>query len=310
MIFSPKQINELLEVIRNLHWIFINEELGSKYVPKDIIQKLKKYGIKEKKISSLPSYAFQFGLLSIILEDKRTKNFTFSELKDFISSGKWLPLTKWEQDSLELIENRLVDGIVGLGNKVSSTFKTILIESDLKKRQKFEQIIREKSKKVFSDRSGVSDLISQLGHSTEDWARDFGRISQFVLHEAFDNGRAYALIRQFDGKVDDIKVYKQVHDKACKICEKLYKTYDRKDKVYKPRIFKLSELLKNGTNIGRDRKDWKPVVGSTHPWCRCDLMYVPKNSSYDIKTETFQVERSDLAKKYDLKKFIKVEIEK
>lgn len=34
-----------------------------------------------------------------------------------------------------------------------------------------------------------------------------------------------------------------------------------------PRIFKLSELQANGTNVGKKRAAWKAVIGPVHPWC-------------------------------------------
>ncbi len=34
-----------------------------------------------------------------------------------------------------------------------------------------------------------------------------------------------------------------------------------------PRVFPLSELRANGTNVGVKRANWKPVLGPVHPWC-------------------------------------------
>ena len=308
MVLNPKQINELVESIRKLHWVFVAQNFGTNFVPKDVLKDLKKWGIKEVVVKSYPEYAFHFGLLSIALKHKGAKKINFKQLKKFISSGEWLPLTKWERYGLSLIENRLVDNITGLGNKVSSDFKTILIEADLKQRKQFEKIIRGEAKDVFTSRGGVKKLVSQLGHKTKDWTRDFGRISDFILHEAYDNGRAYGILRHYNGDADKALVYKNVYNQACSHCKRLYLEYDRKAKDFKPKIFKLSELLTNGSNVGRKVNDWKPVIGATHPWCRCTLEYVQPNSNWDYKLKRFVTDEQELVtfQGLDLRKFIKV----
>ena len=166
MLLSPKNINELINLIDNLHWVFINNELGSEFVPEIMVDVLKKFGITKRNVTSLPAYAYHYGILSMVLGDSKVKKYNFDNLKKYLTSGKWLPLTQWEKDSLALIEDRLTSGIKGLGNKVSSDLKTILIEGNLKQRKQYEKTIREKAKKVFSERGSVKELVSELGHST------------------------------------------------------------------------------------------------------------------------------------------------
>ena len=64
MILTPLQINELIEIIKNLHWVFVNETIGSKYIPEGVFDTLKKYGVKKSKVTSVPEYAFHYGILS------------------------------------------------------------------------------------------------------------------------------------------------------------------------------------------------------------------------------------------------------
>lgn len=82
----------------------------------------------------------------------------------------------------------------------------------------------------------------------------------------------------------DTRVYKEVYPGACRFCLNLYTTAGAGSK---PRIFKLSELIQNGDNIGRKSKDWKPVVGPVHPFCRCSTRYIPDNYVWDDKLQTF-----------------------
>lgn len=66
----------------------------------------------------------------------------------------------------------------------------------------------------------------------------------------------------------DLLVYKQVvmDDRLSPECRKFHLNPDNT-----PRIYKLGTLIKNGTNIGKPRSQWKPVVGGTHANCRCVL---------------------------------------
>jgi len=308
MIFTNKQINEIIQSIRNLHWLFIAESLGVDLVPEDMVPVLKNIGFKEAEINSYPELLFQFGLLSSALKDKTVKDMTFNQLKSFVKRGKILPLTENERYMIKLIESRLTDSVIGLGNKVASDVRNILTEKELKNRGKYGEIIRKQIKHSLKTRQGQNELASELAMKTGDWNKDFSRISQFVLHEAFDNGRAAAILRSHDGNADEALVYKLVHHGACNVCNKLYNEYDNKEKKIKPKVFKLSELLGNGTNIGRKYNELKPIIGATHCWCRCNLLYVGDSTIYDFKEKRFRPQISDDARRLKLDKIISVEI--
>lgn len=48
-----------------------------------------------------------------------------------------------------------------------------------------------------------------------------------------------------------------------------------------PRLFRLSTLEANGTNVGKKAADWKPGVGPVHPHCQCVLQRVPTGWGFD-----------------------------
>jgi len=68
--------------------------------------------------------------------------------------------------------------------------------------------------------------------------------------------------------VEEIKVYKTVMNDA-KLCNWCHKFYLNKDGS--PKIFALTELQENGVNDPAKKSSWKPVIGATHPRCRCQL---------------------------------------
>ena len=66
----------------------------------------------------------------------------------------------------------------------------------------------------------------------------------------------------------DTQVYKKVVNDGS-LCQWCRRFYMRKDGS--PIIYSLSELQANGTNEGKPKSAWKPVLGATHPHCRCQL---------------------------------------
>ena len=78
--------------------------------------------------------------------------------------------------------------------------------------------------------------------------------------------------------------FKDVYNGACKHCIKAYLTGGIDSE---PKIFKLSELRANGTNIGKKPEAWLPVIGGMHPHCRCTLNKYNPLYSWDSKTRSF-----------------------
>ncbi|MBJ7435227.1 MAG: hypothetical protein JHC54_05530 [Acinetobacter sp.] len=226
-------------------------------------------------------YAFKFGMLSQVLNDPKIKKMSFSRLKQFIASGNFIPLTQQERSSLNAIKLRAYSDIKGLGNRVQAGFTTILIEVDQKQRNKYEKTIKKEISEGVAERETLKQVASRLGHATADWSRDFGRIADYVMHSAFDQGRAQQILKD---EGPDSLVYKDVYDKACSSCIDLYLTAGPGSE---PKKFKLIDLLQNGSNIGVKKPDWKPVIGSTHPWCRCTLNKVPSGLLWDQKARGF-----------------------
>lgn len=123
---------------------------------------------------------------------------------------------------------------------------------------------------------------SELYHTLNEKDRDLDRVAFYEITDAQKQGQAHALLA--DGNVDKL-VYKMPLPTACAQCKHLYLNPDGT-----PRVFKLSEMISNGTNIGRKpnptkggkvvaggRTDGaetlKAVAGLVHPWCQCHGPY-------------------------------------
>lgn len=292
MAFSRKQIEEMMEIIKLTHVSFIGEHVGSDNLTKDDKRLLKRFGIKTKKFKKKGSVysAFRFGLLADALGNERAKKMSYDQFKKFLGDGGFLPLTKQEQFAIEFIEQRMTNDIRGLSTKIQREISNINQENTRSNWDKYSKRVDEKTKEAVADNSSVRELALGIQGNIEKWGRDFDRIADFNLHEAFDQGMAMSIQK----KDPEAFVYKDVYAGACKHCQRLYLTSGIGSK---PKIFKIATLLSNGTNIGRKAKEWKPVVGATHPWCRCTVNHLPKGYKWDEKTKTFEPNRIETGRK-------------
>ena len=302
MIFTPKQIHDLLKVIGDFHTIFVSTHVGIENLSFDEIAVLRSYKIPFTKYPSTVDYAFKFGILAHALGDERVKDMTFEQFKGFLKSKDFIPLTAVEKEVLNNLKYQFYSDIKGLGNKVSHDFKNVIVEADKKQRSKYEKIIRNAARRAVENRASVKQMVREIGMKTGDWARDLNRIADTILHDAYDSGRAQAITKMYG---DDALVYKRVHNDACEDCKKAF--------WYKngvPKIFKLKEILANGTNIGRKKKDWKPTVASLHPRCRCELTYVPVGATWDKKKKLFVVTELQSERAKQIARRLKVKVVK
>lgn len=283
MIFTAQQIAELVAVINRQHLVFIAAEVGASVLTDEDRKVLLNAGVDVNKLNPTGKIdmAFRFGMLAEAINDKRAKDMKYLEFKTLFEQGKLTPLTKAEEFALSTVRHQAYKDIKGLGNKIAGQFQDDLIEVDKKQRLAYEKIIEEELDEAILKRKTAKQMASALGHRTGDWARDFDRMSDFLMHTAFDQGKAQQILAE---KGEDAEVYKQVYPNACNHCQRLYLTNGEGSK---PIIFKLKTLMENGTNIGKKVADWKPVLGSTHPWCRCELYDVPAKLKWDEKDGGF-----------------------
>lgn len=106
-----------------------------------------------------------------------------------------------------------------------------------------------------------------LGHALNDtvkeWRNRWKLIVDTELARASNYGAMDAILHNNkDKSPDDITVYKigPMDGAVCNECKKFWFMPDGT-----PRVYKMSELIAGGSNIGRKRKDWKPTVDNTHP---------------------------------------------
>ena len=87
----------------------------------------------------------------------------------------------------------------------------------------------------------------------------------------------------------------ELHNCDCPHCRKLYLNTDGT-----PKLFKLSELEANGTNIGLKPSEWKATISQAHPRCRCLLQYFEDIPNTKIEDFEFDESKSRYILKEDV----------
>ena len=194
---------------------------------------------------------------------------SYSQLKDFLDKGKF-GLSNIEKAALQSLKYQTASEVVRMGEKIKTGIKDMLVQADKKRHTvKHSSIVTDAARKAIEDKKYVKEVVSQIGEQTGQWNRDLGKIADFVLHQAFDEGRAAAAVRE---KGDNALVYKTPYPGACQYCIKAYLTGGVGSM---PKVFTVSELRENGTNVGKKVNDWLPVIGASHVFCRCTLNKAP-----------------------------------
>lgn len=289
MKFSIQQVHKILEIIHKNQAVFIGSQLGIDYLSDYQKSVLKNHGIDLDDFDGISELekTYYFGMFAQALGGLKSHK---TKRKNF---DKWLkkeikkPLSITKQSALDYLKNRTFTDISGLGNKMSNKLSNKILTSSVAEQNKLQKKIKKKVISGVKKNKSMQKIASELREMTEDWARDFSRISDFVLQEAYGFGRAQQILEDYG---EDALVYKQTFPGVCKPCMGNYGLPGQK-----PIIYKLSELLKNGNNIGR--KIQMPVVGNAHPWARSILHPVPPNSAWSDEKSKFVIIRNKKVKR-------------
>lgn len=260
MIFSPTEIQQLFNIVDYRLARVVAEVLGKEFLSDEDKKLLDdfnfKWEVELKKIS--PYYqSYIFGRLAGILSPDQLRSLNYTDVFKYVEKEQYGTLTPRELASFRAAGTRTYVYIKGMGNRVKETLGNSISEEELK----YAVAIKENIERGVLERKSVQNIVSSLGNQLQDWNRDWGRIVETEMQNVYQIGVAQTIMEKHGANA---LVYKDVFSGACTHCRHLYTTAGSGSK---PRIFKLSSLIANGDNIGRKAKDWKAVIGATHPFC-------------------------------------------
>ena len=270
--FAPIEIQQILDRINYHYSLIMFTSLGSEVLSDSDKDLLKLYGVDIEKLEEqYPPYLrmFMLGRLTAILGYQQANQLEPDDFQRYLDRGQFVPLSERERKEYVISREMTYSHLKGLANKVTDSTRNILLE------QNKIQLIQETISEGVKDRKSVQSIVSDLGHRTGEWDRDWKRIVVTEMQNIYNQGRASMIADKFGS---DSLVYKEVFPLACRHCIRLYTTAGIGSE---PRLFKLSDLIANGNNIGKNVDDWLPIVGATHPHCRCDIRNIHKGQIWD-----------------------------
>ncbi len=165
----------------------------------------------------------------------------------------------------------------GLGNYVAEDIgqlvaeewdgEHIATEASAEQRAAGARIIREETADAVAGGLSSEKLASNLANRTGDYARNWRRIARTELQGVANDGAAIEALRTYGAEA---RVARIPNADACPDCRRLFLGDDGK-----PRIFTVAELVGNGVNVGRARRDWVASLWPVHPNCNCTTQSIP-----------------------------------
>lgn len=253
------------------------------------LTRLQRKGLVLKEKFSFPANAYAMQRVSDVLIAAAQDPVKIS-FKQMLEMARHVPLTTFERDQIAYVERETARHVTGLGEGIASTVQGAAEEAH--QIMRYRDLIRETSREGLLNRWSWKDLSSELGRRTGDWARDWDRIARSELQDAALDASASKIARDNEG--EDPLVYKIPRRNACRYCVALYL---RDGDFEKPRVFRLSTLVANGSNVGRKVAQWKPTKGIAHPNCNCNLYElvgelsgkIVEGAMGDLQAEEFQL---------------------
>lgn len=268
---SKNQVHAILDLIRDTHLAFTVQIGGVDSVSKEDYARLARKGLI-KKGPNLLKRAYQFGLLS---GSQDVSSLSPQAFIAFLNS----PQAKLSEKNKRVVAHaveHIAQHVNGMALSLQRRFHSALMESERQLRRVTETVVAKVVEESVAKKTSARELAAKLKQATKDARKDWLLTAVTELHNLMEEGRAAAIVANHGG---DPLVYKQPRFDACRYCKVLYLKPDGS-----PRVFRLSQLVSNGSNIGRkanrpslqgaNATQYKAVLGSVHPCCRCELRVV------------------------------------
>jgi len=303
MILTRPQVEELLNIIEFhfLHTITVN--FGADTLSDSERSILSNFGLDlEPFLTDATPYnkMYILGKLTALIGDANAKGIEYSDFLKYIKYGQYVPLTRRERAELDIAKRKTYTHLKGLKEKAKDSFEMTLLDHEKITREKYEATVKKEITEGVLNKKSAQSIVSSLGNNLDVWGHDWGRIVDTEMNNIFQQGRAEMIKEDHP----DALVYKDVYKGACRHCIEKYLTNGIGSK---PRIFKLSELEANGTNVGKKVADWKATVGGLHPFCRCTLSRLPEGFEWNEEKEKFELP-DDFKRKIERKSKITITV--
>lgn len=289
MTLSPAKQKAIADAIRDQHLVFMVEVLGPKAIASADYARLKREGklarMKPLKMD-IATAAHVLGLLAGTKSPKKQEELAAGSFWRVVSDNA-ASLTPQDTAAIKATRARIGQYITGLSSKMETQAGHAALQISESQRKRALSAVRTHVAAGVEEGANPQTVAAQIRAAAPAVQKDWLQIAQTEMHNAMEEAKVVSLARQNQGR--ETYVYKRPRPDACPFCVLLYL---KPDKVT-PRVFKLSELTANGTNVGRKAKrptlsgahatEWQAVVGAVHPWCQCSLHELPPGMGFNAQ---------------------------
>lgn len=263
---TSRAVTELIKkIIDRRYKSLVISLLGREAFTKAELNELEKHGIDTSNKTSMMELIYNHNFLNPLGTSAPT---SIEDMKNQQSNQQAKPKGKESnfavehanevmKAAIEKLKQDVTTRLLGMIQENNQNFKYNALQNH-GRAEEVENLVKE---------STLSKLKQKLRDSSRDTNRDWLRVATTEMSNVIGNGSVDRIATENKDKdPDEVYVYRIVVNDAalCKWCRRFYLDDDGSPKVYR-----LSTLLGNGTNMGRKRDSWEPVVGATHPNERC-----------------------------------------
>jgi len=273
MLVSNDIIKRIDEIVERSYTAFTHKLTGDQVLTDDQKARVEAMGLL---VGDMPLIE----LLYLLVRQRDLPNYrqdkTLNEiLQDIARTGILPSISRASQYTVEHGKQRTKEAMDEAANKLKSVIKREILKanSNFKEQQILNPVVpvnierqryEEESSKLMSTlKTGA--LVAGVVYV---FRREFTDMMTNLVNSATIDTMQTPIPGIRNQEPGDPLVYKQVvlDNRLSPECRRLHLNEDGT-----PRIYKLSDLIKNGTNEGRPRSAWRAVIGGTHPNCRCTL---------------------------------------
>ncbi len=273
---SKADIARISQIVREHFTALSIRVLGKDAFPSDVVKDLTRRGVLSSSAAAeldLIRDPYLLGFIQKAVAGSGTdpRDISRSDFNELLRTIE-PPLSPVEEAAVARAKMWAGEKITTLGNRMTDSVlsSTRAVEGELL--LSVPEIVKDATATAVAQRGSAHELESMLKEATQDFETDWLRTATTEIHEAHEHGVAHGISSQFGSSA---KVAKIPSPAACPSCLRLY------TEGGKPRIFTLSKLMRNGSNKGKKKADWKATLDPLHPYCECFLVHVPEGFEFN-----------------------------
>ena len=262
-LLTPLQRAKIGKLVRLRHSALLVELLGDNAVAPSVLKALKAAGLYRAPKPNIIRRAFEYGRESIV--EPRVMAMKPKEFNAYLRAHR-VELTPQDREAVTVLRRSFRHYMAANAQAYQAKLGAAIVKADKQLTRRAAQVTLQGQAMELERRKAVATIAKDLSTITMQQLGNVDIVTSTEANNAFQDGRAREILRNSAAEgVEDPLVFKRPRIDCCPECATAYLEEDGKT----PKVFRLSELMANGSNVGKSRADRVAVLDSFHPWCSC-----------------------------------------